>query len=140
MTSRQIRQLLERGRVLQHPCDVDLLLFFYRHPQSLLTSDQLATFVGYGVSQIAKSLESFTAAGIIERSQNPTHHARMYRLVRGTPDSWVPSLVKIATTRRGRQDVMQVLKDARTTEESEGAAPPGARLMPQGERKVAYAS
>jgi predicted transcriptional regulator len=139
MTARQIRQLLERGRVLQHPCDVDLLLFFYRHPQSLLTSDQLAIFVGYSVSQIAKSLEAFTAAGIIERSQNPTHHARMYRLVRGTPDGWVPSIIKVATTRRGRQDVMQVLKEIRTTEETEGAGPPEAQLVPQGERKVAYA-
>jgi predicted transcriptional regulator len=139
MTSRQIRQLLERGRVLQHPCDVDLLLFFYRHPQSLLTSDQLATFVGYAVSQIARSLEAFTAVGIIERSQNPTHHARMYRLVRGAPDSWVPAIIRVATTRRGRHDVMQVLKETRTTEETEGAGPPGAQLMPRGERKVAYA-
>jgi hypothetical protein len=140
MTARQIRQLLERGRVLQHPCDVDLLLFFYRHPQSLLTSDQLATLVGYSVLQIAKSLEAFTTAGIIERSQNPTHYARMYRLVRGTPDGWVSSLVKVATTRRGRHDIMQVLKESRTTEETEGATPSGARLLPQGERKVAYAS
>jgi hypothetical protein len=139
MTSRQIRQLLERGRVLQHPCDVDLLLFFYRHPQSLLTSDQLATFVGYGVPQVAKSLEAFIAAGIIERSQNPTHYARMYRLVRGTPDGWVPSIVKVATTRQGRHDVMQVLKEISTTGETEGSGPPGARLVPPGERKVAYA-
>jgi predicted transcriptional regulator len=139
MTSRQIRQLLERSKVLHHPCDVDLLLFFYRHPRSLLTSDQLATFVGYGVSQIAASLEAFIAAGIIERSQNPTHYARMYRLVRGTPDGWVPSIVKVATTRRGRQDVMQALKEMRSTEDTASGSPPEARVMPPGERKVAYA-
>jgi hypothetical protein len=139
MTSRQIRQLLERSAVLHHPCDVDLLLFFYRHPQSLLTSDQLATFVGYGVSQIAKSLDAFIAAGIIERSQNPTHYARMYRLVRGTSDGWVGSIVKIATTRQGRYDVMRVLKNTGLTEESGSSGPPEARLVPPGERKVAYA-
>jgi predicted transcriptional regulator len=139
MTSRQIRQLLERSKVLRHPCDVDLLLFFHRHPQSLLTSDQLATFVGYGVSQIAKSLEAFIAAGIIQRSQNPTHHARMYRLVQGTPDSWVASIVKVATTPQGRRDVVQVLRELRSTEDSGGAGPPVARLTPSEERKVAYA-
>ena len=139
MTSRQIRQLLERSQVLHYPCDVDLLLFFYRHPQSLLTSDHLATFVGYAVPQIARSLDAFIAAGIIERSQNPTHFARMYRLVRATTDGWVASIVKVASTRRGRHDVMQVLKETRGTEEGERATPPGAQLMPPAERKVAYA-
>lgn len=139
MTSRQIRQLLERSTVLHHPCDVDLLLFFYRHPRSLLTSDQLATLVGYSVAQIAKSLDAFIAAGIIDRSQNPTHHARMYRLVHGTPDGWVPSIVKLASTRRGRNDVMQALKDARRTEESGSSGSSEARLMPPAQRTVAYA-
>lgn len=139
MTSRQIRQLLERSTVLHHPCDVDLLLFFHRHPQSLLTSDQLATFVGYGVSQIAQSLDAFIAAGIIERSQNPTHHARMYRLVRGTPEGWVTSIVKVASTRQGRHDVMQALRSIRSTEETGSSGPPAVRLMQPGERKVAYA-
>ena len=139
MTSRQIRQLLERTQVLRHPCDLDLLLFFYRHPRSLLTSDQLATFVGYGVSQIAESLDAFIAAGIIERSQNPTHHARMYRLVRGTPEGWIASIVKIATTRQGRNDVMHVLKNSGSSEERGSAGPAEARLRPAGKRKVAYA-
>lgn len=139
MTSRQIRQLLARSKVLRQPCDVDLLLFFYRHPQSMLTSDQLATFVGYGVSHIAQSLDGFIAAEIIERSPNQTHSARMYRLVRGTPDGWVASLVKIAMTRQGRHDVMQALKETRGIEEPGSAGPSGARLLPPEEKTVAYA-
>ena len=139
MTSRQIQQLLARNSVLRHPCDVDLLLFFYRHPQSLLTSELLATFMGYGASQIAQSLDAFIAAGMIERSPNQTHSARMYRLVRAAPDGWVASLVKVATTRRGRHDVMQALKETRSIEDSGSAGPPGARLMPPEERRVAYA-
>lgn len=139
MTSRQLRQLLERSKVLRHPCDVDLLLFFYRHPQSLLTSDQLAAFVGYGLPQIAKSLEAFIAAGIIERTQNPTHYARMYRLLRGAPDGWLASIMKVATTRRGRDDVLRVLKETSRTEESGGAVSPGAPAESAGEKKVAYA-
>ena len=139
MTSRQIRQVLARSKALHHSYDVDLLLFFYRHPQSLLTSDQLATFVGYGVAQVAKSLDAFIAAGIIERSQNPTHFARMYRLIRGAPDSWVATIVKVAATRQGRHDVMQVLRSRDSTEETESSGPPGARLGQPGQRTVAYA-
>jgi len=139
MTPRQIRQLLERSTVLYHPCDVDLLLFFYRHPRSLLTSDQLATLVGYSVSQIAKSLDAFIAAGIIERSQNPTHHARMYRLVDSAPGGWVSSIVKLASTRHGRYDVMRALKNTRRTGESESPGSPEARRLPLGQRKRAYA-
>jgi hypothetical protein len=134
MTSRQIRQLVERSTVLHHPCDVDLLLFFYRHPRSLLTSDHLATLVGYGVSQIVKSLDAFIAAGIIERSQNPTHKARMYRLVHGTPDGWLSAIVKVASTRHGRYDVMRAL-----TGESGSSGAKGARRNRSGQRTVAYA-
>ncbi len=125
--------------VLRHPCDVDLLLFFARHPQSLLTSDQLATFVGYGVSQIAQSLDAFIAAGIIERSQNQTHSARMYRLMRSAPNGWCASLVKLAATRRGRHDVMQALKEMRGIEAPGSPDHPGARFMPPEEKKVAHA-
>jgi len=139
MTSRQIRQILQRSKTLHHPCDVDLLLFFYRHPRSLLTSDQLATLVGYSVSQIAKALDAFIAAGIIERSQNPTHQARMYRLVEGTPDGWVSSIVKVASTRHGRYDVMRALKNTRGTRETESPGSAEARRRPPGQRTAAYA-
>jgi len=139
MTSRQLRQLLERSNVLRHACDVDLLLFFYRHPQSLLTSDQLAAFVGYGLPQIAKSLDALIAAGVIERSQNPTHYARMYRLLRGSPDGWLAAIVKVAGTREGRHDVLRLLKETSRTQESGGAVSPGARAEPAAKKKVAYA-
>jgi hypothetical protein len=139
MTSRQLRQLLDRSKVLRHACDVDLLLFFYRHPQSLLTSDQLASFVGYGLPQIAKSLDAFIAAGIIERSQNPTHYARMYRLVRGAPDGWCASIMKVATTRRGRDDLLRILKEPSQAGAGGGAVPPGTQAESAAEKKVAYA-
>ena len=125
--------------MLRHACDVDLLSFFNRHPQSLLTSDQLAAFVGYGLPQIAKSLEAFIAAGLIERSQNPTHYARMYRLVRGAPDDWLGSIMKVVSTRRGRRDVLRVLKEISRTEESGGGVSAAARVTAAAERKVAHA-
>ena len=33
--------MLDRMRGIRHPCDLDLLLFFYRHPCALLSAEQL---------------------------------------------------------------------------------------------------
>lgn len=39
------RRLLDRIGVLGHPSDLDLLIFFARHPRSLLASEHLATLL-----------------------------------------------------------------------------------------------
>ena len=94
MTRRRFQHLLESIGVLRHPCDLDLVLFFYRHPRALLTSDRLAAYIGYDLNQVARSLDLLTNAGLLERSQNPTHAARMYVLK--TPHGgWLTSLAKV---------------------------------------------
>jgi hypothetical protein len=70
--------LLDRIGVLKPACDLDLLVFFARHPRALLTSEQLAAWLGYELKQIAESLEVLLEAGLLARTQNPTHAARMY--------------------------------------------------------------
>lgn len=47
------RLLLDGVPTLRRACDLDLLLFFARRPVSLLTSEQLAAFVGYGHDEFA---------------------------------------------------------------------------------------
>jgi len=42
MKREQARRLVERIGVLRNACDLDLLLFFVRHPRALLTSEQIA--------------------------------------------------------------------------------------------------
>jgi hypothetical protein len=71
-------RLLDRIGMLRHPCDLDLLLFVARHPRTLITSKQIAAWLGYELKQIADSLEVLLEGGLRTRRQNPTHAARRY--------------------------------------------------------------
>jgi DNA-binding MarR family transcriptional regulator len=115
MTQERFRHLLSSIGVLRHPCDLDLLLFFHRHPCSLLTSERLAAYVGYDLNQIARSLDLLTDAGLLTRSQNPTHAARMYVLQ--TPRTGcLAALIDIASTREGRGTLLDAMREASTSE------------------------
>jgi hypothetical protein len=107
----RMESLLDDLGVVRHPCDLDALVFFSQYPRALLTREQLGAFVGYNLKQIVKSLDALIDAGLLERSQNPNHPAELYVLVFDGPrgDS-LSSLVKIASTSRGRRQLLQVLK------------------------------
>lgn len=95
---------------MRSACDLDLLVFLHRHPRTLLTSEQLAAFVGYDIKEIAKSLEAFIEAGLLERTQNPMHAARMYLLILDGPHhDGIRDLLKLASTRNGRRSILQAL-------------------------------
>ena len=105
-----IEQLLARTPVIDDACSLDLLVFLYRHPRTLLTNEQLAYFVGYEMKLIARSIEIFIEAGLLERTQNPTHSARMYRLMlESTTTGGLKALLELAITRQGRRDILEVL-------------------------------
>ena len=100
--------LLQRVRGIRHPCDLDLLLFFQRHPCALLAAERLAACLGYGIEQVAKSLDGLTAAGLLDRSRSPSHGAWLCRLeLNDRPE--LSSLLNIAVTCEGRRDVMRLL-------------------------------
>jgi DNA-binding MarR family transcriptional regulator len=102
--------MLERIRGIHHPCDLDLLLFFHRHRRTLLTSEWLATFVGYDRERVAKSLDGLIEAGHLKRSQSLSRGARLYLLeLSGADGGSLASLLSIAATRQGRRDVMRFL-------------------------------
>lgn len=102
MNREDARRLLDRIGMLKHACDLDLLVFFARHPRALVTSEQLAAWLGYEPRQIGGSLEILLEAGLLTRSQNPTHAARMYVFVVGGSGDWLPTLLKLVSTRAGR--------------------------------------
>src|SRR5687767_13521262 len=105
------RALLERIGVLRRPSDLDLLLFFARHPCTLLPSEQLSTFVGYGIKEIAASLDLLVDAGLVTRTQSQRHPARMFMLADGGPGhEWFPDLVRLARTREGRLAMIWALR------------------------------
>ena len=103
--------MLDRIRGIRHACDLDLLLFFYRHPRALLTGERLVTVLGYDGEQVAKSLDGLIEAGLLTRSQNPSHAARLYVLelggVHGGPLS---ALLEIAATSEGRRELLRLLQ------------------------------
>jgi hypothetical protein len=110
MEQNDAADLLERIGVLRSRCDLDLLIFFARHPTSLLTSEQLATWIGYELKQIAASLETLLSARLLTRTQNPTRAARMYVFSVGTTgEGWIRPLVELAKTRAGRVALLNAL-------------------------------
>jgi hypothetical protein len=106
----KIQRLLARIPVIAGACELDLLLFFHRHPRTLVTSEQLATLVGYEMKHIVKSVDVFINAGLLERTQNPIHAARMYVLVLEGPEGGsIKEILDLASTRQGRREILQYL-------------------------------
>ena len=106
--------MLDEIRGIRDACDLDLLLFFYRHPRALLTIEELVTSLGYDSGRVANALDGLIEAGLLTRSQNPSHAARLYVLeLRGLAGGLLSSLLEIAATREGRQDAMRVLESRR---------------------------
>lgn len=136
MTSEhQARRLLDELGV-QHLCDIDLLVFFARHPRALLASEQLAAYTGYNLQQIADSLEVLVHLGVLRRTANSTHAARMYVFsVDGSQAGPSRSLLDFVSTREGRLAVKREFlsrspdgaRGSDTGGEVDGATPAGAR-------------
>lgn len=105
-----MRSLLDGLGGIRHRCDLDLLLFFYRHPRALLTAESLVSYLGHDHDRVAKSLDGLIAASLLRRSQNPSRSARLYELnLDGRPGRQLASLLKIAATPQGRKEAMRLL-------------------------------
>ena len=103
-------RLLEGAPFIRDACDLDLLLFLHRHPRTMLTSENLAAFVGYDMRQIGRALDAFGEAGILERIQSSTHAARMYLLsLHGPHGGGLKGVLELASTREGRRKILEVL-------------------------------
>lgn len=104
------RTLLKGIPAVQHPCDLDLLVFFAKHPRTLLSSQQLARILGYELNEIARSRDALIAAGLVTRTQDRTRSARMYVFaIEGTNIESLPAVVELASTRPGRLALRQAL-------------------------------
>ena len=105
--------LLDRVRGIGQACDLDLLLFFYRHPRALLTIERLSTCIGYDREHIAKALDGLIANGLLTQSQGRSQAAHLYVLAPGgLADGSLSSLLEFAATRAGRLSVMRLLASA----------------------------
>src|SRR5262245_36758212 len=101
MDKADLRRLLA-GFGLKIPCDLDLLLFFYRHPTALMASDAIAAFAGYDMAQVAKSLDVLVRLRVLRRTLNPTHIGRLYYFTLDNAGGALPSLIAAGSTPDGR--------------------------------------
>ena len=103
--------LLDRIGVLRRPSDLDLLVFFARHPRALLSSEHLAAFLGYGAKEIAASLDLLVDGGFVSRTPHARHAARMYVIAMdASHGDWLPALLRMASTREGRLALIKALR------------------------------
>jgi hypothetical protein len=110
-TPDEATRLLARAPAISNACSLDLLMFLHRHPRAFLTSENLAAFVGYDIKQVAKALDALVDAELVERTLNPMHAARMFRLVpHDLPDSGLNDLISMASTRQGRRNLLHALE------------------------------
>jgi len=125
MKPKRIGDLLDRIGSLEHPCDLDLLLFFHRHPQAFLKSERLAEYVGYDLPQVERSLQTLMTAGLLRQSPVSTRPARLYVLAQSNSalGGWLSSLLRIAATREGRLAVIHALKQRASPRLSGGDEP-----------------
>jgi len=113
MAHEQVHRLLDRVAVLRDPCDLDLLLFFVRHPRALLSSDQIAVLLGYPVKRLADSLDVLVTADLLSCRQKPNGVARLYVFSERVSPDWLSSLVELASARAGRLALCNALDDRR---------------------------
>ena len=119
------KRLLARTPVIKNACDLDVMVFLHRHPRTLLTSEQLAGFVGYNLKDIARALDGFIEAGLLARTmQQSMHAARLFVLLIDSPrGEAVRALLELASTRVGRQGVLEALNPRELQPRQPGAGP-----------------
>ena len=105
----EARGLLGRAQVLRERADLDLLVFFARHPRVLLASESLARLLGHDLKDIARSLDFLLESGLLKRTQTSAHAARLYVFAADAPHDWLRPLLEMAATRRGRLALRQGL-------------------------------
>jgi hypothetical protein len=95
---------------LRDACDLDLLLFFSRHPRVVLSSEQLAAYVGYDLAQVARALDRLLETGLLKRTLNQGAPGRMYVLEVGDAEEWLEPLRSVCATPEGRNALKGLLK------------------------------
>ena len=110
----QIRAWLVTTGAVRSACDLDLLRFFTRHSHSLLTTEQIANFVGYSQREVDGTLEHFLTGGLVTRVRGRSAEVDLYALGEvASSNTSVSSLLDLASTRDGRLAVIDALKPAR---------------------------
>ena len=102
--------------LLEHPCDLDLIVFFSRHPRALLTLHDVAARVGYGEDQVRAGVDTLQRAGLLTWSKGgPDQRGSDARLFELTPGAWaeiLPAFLWVARSVDGRRTLRRALTAA----------------------------
>ena len=98
---------------LRDACELDLLLFFSRHPRVVLSCEQLAIYVGYLLPQVARALDLLLGAGLLKWTLNQGTSGRMYVLDVDHAEEWLEPLRRVCATPEGRNALKALLKQGR---------------------------
>lgn len=115
MARETVVHLLDRVAAVYNRCDLDVLVYLFRHADALLTGEHVAGAVGYDLKHVAASLDSFVFAGLLKRTRSRGDGAGMYVFAVGRPaDGPLASLLQLASSRLGRLEILEVLANQRT--------------------------
>jgi hypothetical protein len=99
--------------LLEHPCDLDLIVFFSRHPRALLTLHDVAARVGYGEDQVRAGVDTLQRAGLLTWSKGGSDEsgsdARLFQLMPGAWADILPAFLWVARSVEGRRTLRRAL-------------------------------
>lgn len=95
---------------LRDACDLDLLLFFSRHPRVVLSCEQLAAYVGYDLAQVARTLDHLLGAGLLKRALDCGAPGRTYVIEIDHVEEWREPLRRVCATPDGRHALRALLR------------------------------
>jgi hypothetical protein len=107
-TAPSAAQLVEAAG-LRNACDLDLLLFFSRHQRVVLSSEQLAAYVGYDLVEVARALDRLLGAGLLKRALNQGAPGQMYVLEVDHAGEWLDPLCRMCAMPEGRNALRVLL-------------------------------
>ena len=116
----EVRAWLDTSDAIRSACDLDLLRFLTQHSQVLLTTEQIANFVGYSRSEIDEALEHLVTGGLITRLRGRAADVDLYSYswdeaaAAAGSGALLSSLLQFASTRDGRLAIIDMLTPPRT--------------------------
>ena len=115
----QVLGLIEAAG-LRETCHLDLLLFFSRHPRVVLSSEQLATYVGHHADNVARALGLMIEAGLLTQAQSVGGPGIMYVFEAHHLEQWLQPLRGLCSSPDGRRALRTLLKQRRSMASTNG--------------------
>src|SRR5713226_779721 len=105
-------------------CQWDVLVFLDRHPSILVSTDNIALFVGYATAEVVAALDSLESSGLVVRSR-VSQGVRLYQLT-----------APADPTRRDALERLMTFADSHTVRLLLARRPPGSDRVAQPDQNL----